>query len=98
MFSVMCPCAPFVESVPVPPEHEKSYVDVSCPGLIGMHYVTHRSHRMKKHKFGLTCSGTLFTETALSPPEHEKCCVDVSRPECNRMHCVTHISHHMQKH
>jgi hypothetical protein len=25
-----------------------------------MHYVTRRSHRMQKHKFGVTCSGALF--------------------------------------
>jgi hypothetical protein len=34
--------------------------------------VTHRSHRMQKHKFGVMCPGTLAMETASCPPEHEK--------------------------
>jgi hypothetical protein len=33
-----------------------------------MHYVTHRSYRMQKHKFGMTCPGMLFTKTAPGPP------------------------------
>jgi hypothetical protein len=37
-----------------------------------MHYMTHRSCRMQKHNFGVTCPSALFMETALSPPEHEK--------------------------
>jgi hypothetical protein len=37
-----------------------------------MHYLTHRSYRMQKYKFGVTCSDTLFMETASGPPEHEK--------------------------
>jgi hypothetical protein len=37
-----------------------------------MHYVTHRSHRRQKHKFGITCPRTLFMEAAPGPPEHEK--------------------------
>jgi hypothetical protein len=43
-----------------------------------MHYVTRKSHRMQKHKFGVTFLGSLFTETAPGPPEHEKLCVHVS--------------------
>jgi hypothetical protein len=62
-----------------------------------MHYVTHRSNQMQKHKFGDTCPDALFMETALSPPEHEKYCVNASRIRCNRMHYVTHRSHQMQK-
>jgi hypothetical protein len=46
-----------------------------------MHYVTHRPHRMLKHKFGATCPGTLFPETTPGPPDHEKLCDDVSRPD-----------------
>jgi hypothetical protein len=30
------------------------------PGRTEMHIVTHRSHQMQKHKFGLTCLGALF--------------------------------------
>jgi hypothetical protein len=37
-----------------------------------MHYVTHRSHQMQKHKLDVTCPGVLFMETALGPAEHEK--------------------------
>jgi hypothetical protein len=37
-----------------------------------MHYMSHSSHWMKKHKFGVMCPGALFMETALGPPEHEK--------------------------
>jgi hypothetical protein len=59
----------FVDSVLVPPEHEKKCVDDSHPR---MHYVTSRSHRMQKHKFGVTCSGVLFLKSVSIPPEHEK--------------------------
>jgi hypothetical protein len=37
-----------------------------------MHYVTHRSHQMQKHKFGLTCPGAHFVESVPVPLEHEK--------------------------
>jgi hypothetical protein len=37
-----------------------------------MHYVTHRTHWMQKHKFGVTCVGTLFVQSVPVPPEHEK--------------------------
>jgi hypothetical protein len=37
-----------------------------------MHYVTHKSYWMQKHKFGVTCPNALFVETAPGPPEHEK--------------------------
>jgi hypothetical protein len=63
-----------------------------------MHHVTRRSHRMQKHKFGVTCPGVLFIETALGLPQHEKWCIDVSCPVRTGMHYVTHKSHWMQKH
>jgi hypothetical protein len=37
-----------------------------------MHYVSHRSHQMQKHKFGVTCPDALFKEIALGLTEHEK--------------------------
>jgi hypothetical protein len=37
-----------------------------------MHYLTHRYHRMKKHKFGVMYLGMLFMETSLAPREYEK--------------------------
>jgi hypothetical protein len=39
-FGVMCLGALFVESVLVPPKHEKECDHVSCPGHTRMHYVT----------------------------------------------------------
>jgi hypothetical protein len=63
-----------------------------------MHYMTHRSHRMQKHKFGVTCSSTLFMKTAPGPPEHEKECVDVLHPGRTRMHYTTLKSRWRQKH
>jgi hypothetical protein len=76
-FAATCPDALFVESVPVPPELEKHYVDILQPLRTGMHYVIHRYHRMQKHKFGVTCPGLLFMEIALRnplphTPDHEK--------------------------
>jgi hypothetical protein len=67
-----CPDALFVKSVPVPPEHEKSGVDVSRPGRTRMHYVTHRSHRMQKYMLGKMCFCTLLVQFVLVSPEHEK--------------------------
>jgi hypothetical protein len=37
-----------------------------------MHYVTHRSHRIQKHKFGVMCPGRLFVESVPVPPEQKK--------------------------
>jgi hypothetical protein len=37
-----------------------------------MHYVTRISHRMQKHKFGITSTGTIFVESVPVPSEHEK--------------------------
>jgi hypothetical protein len=55
-----------------PPEHDKYYIDVSRLGRTEMHYVTHISHRMQKHKVSVTCPCVLYMKTALGPPEHEK--------------------------
>jgi hypothetical protein len=62
-----------------------------------MHYVTHRSHRMQKHKFSVTCPITLLMETTPGPPEHEKYCIDVSRTGHTEKHYMSHRSHQMQK-
>jgi hypothetical protein len=37
-----------------------------------MHYVTHRSHWMQKHKFGVMYPGALFVESIPVRHEHEK--------------------------
>jgi hypothetical protein len=63
-----------------------------------MHYVTHRSDRMQKHKFSVTSPNALPMETAPGPHEHEKECVDVSRPGRTKIHYVTCRSHRMEKH
>jgi hypothetical protein len=63
-----------------------------------MHYENHRSHRMQKQKFGITCPSAHFMETRSGPPEHEKECDHISCPGRTRMHYVTHRSHRMQKH
>jgi hypothetical protein len=62
-----------------------------------MHYVTHRSHRMQKQKFNVTCPFTIFVESVLVPPKHEKLCVDISRLGRTGVHYVTRRSHRMQK-
>jgi hypothetical protein len=38
----------------------------------GMHYVTCRSHRIQKHKFGVMCPGTHFVESIPVPPRARK--------------------------
>jgi hypothetical protein len=96
-FIIMCLSTLFVESIPVPPEHEKWCVKVSRSELTGKHYVTCRSHQMKKQKFGVTWLDALFVKSVPLPPEHEKYCVDNSRPGRTRMHYVTHKSHLIQK-
>jgi hypothetical protein len=64
-----------------------------------MHYVTHKSHRMQKLKFSITCPDTLFMESIRTvPPKSYKQRGNVSNPWCTGMHYVTHISHRMQKH
>jgi hypothetical protein len=37
-----------------------------------MHYMTYRSHQMKKHIFGVLCPNALFVESVSVPTEHEK--------------------------
>jgi hypothetical protein len=61
-----------------------------------MYYVTHISHWMQKHMFGVTCPGVLFMKTALGPAEHEKWCIDVSRPRRIGIHNVTSRPHQMK--
>jgi hypothetical protein len=61
----------FMEKTPGPLEHEKYCINVSRHARTGMHYVTHKSHRMQKHKFGITCLGMLFVESVHFPPERE---------------------------
>jgi hypothetical protein len=45
----------FVESIQVPPEHEKLGIDITHLGRTEMLYVTPRFYRMQKHKFGVMC-------------------------------------------
>jgi hypothetical protein len=71
-FSATCPDALFMETAQGPPEHENYCVNVSRLGRIGMHYMTHKSHRMEKHKFGVTCPNALFVKSILVTLEHEK--------------------------
>jgi hypothetical protein len=71
-FSITCSGVPFVEFVPVPPEHKNECIEVSRPGRTERHYTTRRSHWMQKHKFGVTYLGALFMETTPGPLEHEK--------------------------
>jgi hypothetical protein len=71
-FNVTCPITNFVESVPVPPKHEKLCVDISLLGRTGMHYVTRGSLQMQKHKFGIMCPEALFVRSVPLPPEYEK--------------------------
>jgi hypothetical protein len=61
----------FVNSVSVPPEHEKYCIDVSCPEHTRMHYVTRKSHWMQKQKISEMCPSVLFVEFVLAPPEDE---------------------------
>ena len=71
-FSVTCPVVLFVESEPVPPEHEKLCAEVSCPRLTRMTYVTSISHQRLKHKFSVTVPSALFVESEPVRLEHEK--------------------------
>jgi hypothetical protein len=96
-FGVTCSITLFLESVSVPPEHEKQRLHFSCPRHTGMHYITHITHQVQKHNFNIMFPDALFMETALGPREHEKLCVDISSPRCTKMDYVTHISNRMQK-
>jgi hypothetical protein len=87
-----------MKTAPIPPKHEKYFIDVSCPRGTKMCYVTRISHRMQKHEFDITCPDALFMETAPVPPEHEKYRVDILRPRDIRKHYVTHRCHQMQEH
>jgi hypothetical protein len=40
------------------------------PTIVCSPNVSHRSHRIQKHKFSVTCPGTLFMKIASGPPEH----------------------------
>jgi hypothetical protein len=63
-----------------------------------MHYVTHRSHRMQKHKFGVMCPCVLLLGSALGPPKLEKCYVSDSCLRCTKTLYITHRSRRIQKH
>jgi hypothetical protein len=62
-----------------------------------MDHVTHRSHRMQKLKFKVTCPGALLRETSSGPAEHEKYCAHISCPGLTGMDYMTRISHRIQK-
>jgi hypothetical protein len=68
------------------------------PRCTGIHYVTHKSHRVQKHKLCIICPGVLFMEIAKGPHEQEKCCIDFSCLRHTGIHYVTRISYRMQKH
>jgi hypothetical protein len=71
-FSITCPEALFVKSIPAPTELAKNCVDDSLSGSTKMHYVTRRSNRMQKQKFSVTCPNEIFVDSVPVPPEHEK--------------------------
>jgi hypothetical protein len=58
-----------------------------------MHYLARKSHRMQKHKFGVTHPDALFVKYVFVPPEHDKMGIDVSCPRCTGMHDVTRSFH-----
>jgi hypothetical protein len=62
-----------------------------------MHYVTHRSHWMQKHMFGVTSPDVVLWNLHWSNSSMKKI-VDVLRPGHTGIHYVTCRSHHMQKH
>jgi hypothetical protein len=50
-----------------------------------MHYVTHRSHKMQKHKFGVMCPDTLFVSLYryhLSMKNSASTICGLDSPEC----------------
>jgi hypothetical protein len=55
-----------------PLEHQKYFVDVSHHGYTKTHYVIRGSHRMQKHKIGVTCLGAHFMGSVAGPLGHEK--------------------------
>jgi hypothetical protein len=58
----------FVETVLVSNEHETYCIDDSSLGCTVIHYVTHISHRMQKHKFDVTSPNTLLWKPHQSHP------------------------------
>jgi hypothetical protein len=81
-FGVTFPGALFMETTPGPPEHAKYCVDVLGPlehekvcvnishrGCTRMHYVTHKSQRMYKHRFSVMCPDALSVESVPLRPE-----------------------------
>jgi hypothetical protein len=71
-FDVTCPDTLFMETAPIPPEHEKYCVNVLRPGGTRMYYVTRRYHRMETHMFGVRCPDAFAMESLSVPPEQEK--------------------------
>jgi hypothetical protein len=67
-FGVTCADTLFIETTVGPPKHEKLCINVSCPGLTRMHYVTRRLHRVQKHKFDVTCP-IIFCENHTGPTQ-----------------------------
>jgi hypothetical protein len=63
-----------------------------------MHYMTHKSHRMEKHKFVVTYPDVHFIKSVLDQPEYEKWCDHVSRRRRNGTHYMTHRFHRIQRH
>jgi hypothetical protein len=45
---------------PTPPKHQKYCVHVLHPGSTQMHYVTHISDQIQKHKFSVKCWHTFY--------------------------------------
>jgi hypothetical protein len=62
-----------------------------------MNYLTHRSHQMRKQKFGITCPEALSIKSVPAQPDLEKYCVDDSFSGRTEMPYVTHRSHRIQK-
>jgi hypothetical protein len=83
----MTPNALFMETALGPPKHEKGCADVLRLGCTKMHYVTCRSHRMQKHKFGVTCPGALFVISVPVPLQHENSASTFRTP--NAVECTT---------
>jgi hypothetical protein len=62
-----------------------------------MHYLTHRSHQIRKQMFGITCPEVLFVKSVPAPPDLEKYCVKDSLSGRTKMPYVTDRSHRIQK-
>jgi hypothetical protein len=68
----MSPSVLLMETSSSPPKHEKYCVDISHPGRTRMQYVTHRLHRMQRHKSNVMCPSRLFVKSVPVQPEYEK--------------------------